>query len=207
MATHSSVLAWRVQGMEEPGGLPSMGSHRVGHNWSDLATAAAYEGTFFLSRLYWSEPPRFSPLTTPLQLFSRPTNKSSNFRLPFWEDFHLQASLGSLPIINISPFFLTTLPPLEYDLKKKKKNCQLPQLSYFLSVLIDCPSVCHSPCEATFVIFLSGLVMSACGCLWFALVLKLLELGAEGSWSSIWWSMIFTWISVDLLLWNEKKQQ
>ena len=37
MATHSSVLAWRIPGTEEPGGLPSMGSHRVGHNWSDLA--------------------------------------------------------------------------------------------------------------------------------------------------------------------------
>ena len=32
MATHSSVLAWRISGMGEPGGLPSMGSHRVGHN-------------------------------------------------------------------------------------------------------------------------------------------------------------------------------
>ena len=41
MATHSSVLAWRIPGMGEPGGLPSMGSHRVGHDWSDLAAAAA----------------------------------------------------------------------------------------------------------------------------------------------------------------------
>ena len=40
MATHSSVLAWRIPGMGEPGGLPSMGSHRVGHDWSDLAAAA-----------------------------------------------------------------------------------------------------------------------------------------------------------------------
>ena len=32
MATHSSVLAWRIPGIGEPGGLPSMGSHRVGHN-------------------------------------------------------------------------------------------------------------------------------------------------------------------------------
>ena len=37
MATHSSVLAWRIPGMGEPGGMPSMGSHRVGHDWSDLA--------------------------------------------------------------------------------------------------------------------------------------------------------------------------
>ena len=39
MATHSSVLAWRIPGMGEPGGLPSMGSHRVGHDGSDLAAA------------------------------------------------------------------------------------------------------------------------------------------------------------------------
>ena len=41
MATHSSVLAWRIPGTAEPGGLPSMESHRVGHDWSDLAAAAA----------------------------------------------------------------------------------------------------------------------------------------------------------------------
>ena len=41
MAIHSSVLAWRIPGTGEPGGLPSMGSHRVGHDWSDLAAAAA----------------------------------------------------------------------------------------------------------------------------------------------------------------------
>ena len=40
MATHSSVLAWRIPGTGEPGGLPSMGSYRVGHDWSDLAVAA-----------------------------------------------------------------------------------------------------------------------------------------------------------------------
>ena len=39
---HSSVLAWRIPGMREPGGLPSMGSHRVGHDWSDLAVAGLY---------------------------------------------------------------------------------------------------------------------------------------------------------------------
>ena len=41
MATHSSVLAWRIPGTGEPGGLRSVGSHRVGHNWSDFAAAAA----------------------------------------------------------------------------------------------------------------------------------------------------------------------
>ena len=42
MATHSSVLAWRIPGMGEPGGLPSMGSHRVRHDWSDLAAATGF---------------------------------------------------------------------------------------------------------------------------------------------------------------------
>ena len=41
MATHSSVLAWRIPGTTEPGGLRSMGSRRVGHDRSDLAAAVA----------------------------------------------------------------------------------------------------------------------------------------------------------------------
>ena len=49
MATHSSVLAWRIPRTEEPGGLPSMGSHRVGHDWSDLvavaSAAVSHQGT------------------------------------------------------------------------------------------------------------------------------------------------------------------
>ena len=43
MATHSSVLAWRIPGTGEPGGLLFMGSHRVRHDWSDLAAAAVAE--------------------------------------------------------------------------------------------------------------------------------------------------------------------
>ena len=47
MAIHSSVLAWRIPGTGKPGGLPSMGSHRVGHDSSDLATAAAAAAAVF----------------------------------------------------------------------------------------------------------------------------------------------------------------
>ena len=50
VATHSSVLAWRIPGMREPGGLPSMGSHRVGHDWSDLAAAAAHRKHSIIGR-------------------------------------------------------------------------------------------------------------------------------------------------------------
>ena len=44
MATHPSVLAWRIPGTGEPGGLLSLGSHRVGHDWRDLAAVAAGDG-------------------------------------------------------------------------------------------------------------------------------------------------------------------
>ena len=50
MPTHSSVVAWRIPGTAEPGGLQSMGSHRVRHNWRDLAAAAGFlrfSWTFF----------------------------------------------------------------------------------------------------------------------------------------------------------------
>ena len=42
MAAHSSVLAWRIPGTGESGGLPSMGSHRVRHDWSDLALISTF---------------------------------------------------------------------------------------------------------------------------------------------------------------------
>ena len=66
MATHSRILAWRIPGTGEPGGLPSMGSHRVGHYWSDLAAAVtAYcgllipdvlRGPWWLSSSLWPVP-------------------------------------------------------------------------------------------------------------------------------------------------------
>ena len=57
LATHSSVLAWRIPGTGKTGGLPSMGSHRVGHDWSDLAAAAlisyCFSSWFFLMILFY----------------------------------------------------------------------------------------------------------------------------------------------------------
>ena len=65
MATHSSVLAWRISGSGEPGGLPSMGSHRVGHDWSDLAAAWLHQ---LLSLSSLPQPPPL-PLSV-LQIWS-----------------------------------------------------------------------------------------------------------------------------------------
>ena len=65
MATHSSVFAWRIPGMGEPGGLPSMGLHRVGHDWSDLAAAAAAV-TKFVSDSLWPHLLQHARLFCPL---------------------------------------------------------------------------------------------------------------------------------------------
>ena len=55
MATHSSVLAWRIPGMGEPGGLPSVGSHKVGHDWSDLVVVVGIEiFEFILLGIYFA---------------------------------------------------------------------------------------------------------------------------------------------------------
>ena len=63
MATHSSILAWRIPGTEEPSGLLSMGSHRVRHNWSDIAAAAACRSwssstvaNWFENLTHWKRP-------------------------------------------------------------------------------------------------------------------------------------------------------
>ena len=53
MAPHSIVLAWRIPGTGEPGGLPSMGSHRVGHDWRDLAAAATGNSPLCTSVSLW----------------------------------------------------------------------------------------------------------------------------------------------------------
>ena len=53
MATHSSVLAWRIPGTGEPGGLPSTGSHRVALDWSDLAAQRERERSYRCLYLFY----------------------------------------------------------------------------------------------------------------------------------------------------------
>ena len=70
MATHSSVLAWRIPGTGELGGLPSRGSHRVGHDLSDLAAAAAAEK---------KKPNATRPVTPPRGMITKQTKKLMSF--------------------------------------------------------------------------------------------------------------------------------
>ena len=94
MATHSSVLAWRIPGTGESGGLLSMGLHRVGHDWCDLAAAAAAATLTYLSecssniasskRLSLKSSGRVSSATLCAGLF---------FAWPFWHSLYHSPSI------------------------------------------------------------------------------------------------------------------
>ena len=88
MATHPSILAWRIPGTGEPGGLPSVGSHRVGHDWSNLAAAAAACVNPIIPNLF---PPPFKGI----YFLCNNICKS-------WTDFRVNSN-----IIQGSNFFLT----------------------------------------------------------------------------------------------------
>ena len=98
MATHSSVLAWRIPGMGEPHGLPSMGSHRVGHDWSDLAAAAGVTQFLFsssrpavnLSQLMNGQHPTFLPVLYLIFIQERKIHLFECFQLQLSQLLELQ---------------------------------------------------------------------------------------------------------------------
>ena len=72
METHSSVLAWRIPGTAEPGGLPPVGSHRVGHDWGDLVAAAAAAADVFLElSCFFGDPTDVGNLNSGSSAFSK----------------------------------------------------------------------------------------------------------------------------------------
>ena len=108
MAAHSSVLAWRIPGTGEPGGLPSLGSHRVGHDWGDLAAAAAavqfshsvMSYSLWPHGLQHTRPPCPSPTprvySRPLSRWCHPTSSSSV--VPFSSCLQSFPASGSFPM-------------------------------------------------------------------------------------------------------------
>ena len=117
MATHSSVLAWRIPGTGEPGGLPPMGLHRVGHDWSDLAAAAAAVLVYlsgFLFPLLWNPGVSFCLVNNELllrrcfsfqrfMLFAQGKSKQSNKnRIQLLQENLTQSSVGPLSKIIMS---------------------------------------------------------------------------------------------------------
>ena len=111
MATHSSVPAWRISGMGEPGGLPSMGSHRVWHDWSDLAAAAAAECKIAGQGAY-------------LQLTFFTYRLTSRCTLPFsYFSFHLS---------TICPFHVSLYQ--KRDIIQSSNKIQNHQFGYFFNI-------------------------------------------------------------------------
>ena len=93
MATHSGVLAWRIPGTGEPGGLPSMGLHRVGHNWSDLVVVVVVENLHSLFIL-------------PLKSFSKQFPLCSHGHLKYLNI--LNADLISISLVQLQPYISET---------------------------------------------------------------------------------------------------
>ena len=92
MATHSSILAWRIPWTGEPGGLLSMGSHRVGHDWSDLVAAAAVPDTSL----------RLLPVSTTFNGKLSPGFQQQEWFLPVFELYVLTSySTNSFFLINL----------------------------------------------------------------------------------------------------------
>ena len=88
MATHSSILAWRIPGTKEPGGLPSMGLHRVGHDWSNLAV---YSDLFFPYSLHSVMMPSFPQGAKKLRFLKHQLNVLPTHRMtpssPQWSNW------------------------------------------------------------------------------------------------------------------------
>ena len=109
MAAHSSVLAWRIPGTGEPGGLLSMGLHRVGHDWSDLAAAAA--------ACYHRAPSKIQKVTSFLCLNSVTVSPFQiqpyllNMESPWWDPLGLPLDPSDLILIVI-PRLLHTISHL-----------------------------------------------------------------------------------------------
>ena len=117
MATHSSVLAWRIPGSGELGWLPSMGSHRVGHNWSDLAAAAASP--------WWPQEKNCSLNTIKGYQDLETSIQESSWGLGPW--------LSPLPALGLEPMNVSELPSVHLSNRDSK---YLPHL-FVLKIKAD----------------------------------------------------------------------
>ena len=108
MATHSSILAWRIPGMAEPGGLPSRGSHRVGHDWGDLAAAAA---AYKLNK----QDDNIQPWCTPWQFL-----KNLNIQTIDWTSKVKRSVSGSVVCDSAIPWTVASQAPLSMEFSRPK---------------------------------------------------------------------------------------
>ena len=158
MATHSSVLAWRIPWAEKPGRLQSMGSHRIGHDWSDLAAAAAKVMQYWTSQVVlvviFSYLPWQDMQETQVQSlggkipWKRETATHSNilaWRIPWTEEPGGLQSMGSQRVGHnspppIHPYTYTHMQALTLLLVKSSfiHTQKSLQWTFFYKHIIDC---------------------------------------------------------------------
>ena len=113
IATHSSVLAWKIPGTGEPGGLPSVGSHRVGHDWSNLAAAAVWKVSWFSGN-----------------------RKDISQKLWIGRSFDVGKTLSSSRIVSVLLMNYKTKHPLvSGDIRGGRRRCEMRVLKGKISVL------------------------------------------------------------------------
>ena len=98
MATHSSTLAWKIPWAEEPGGLPYMESHRVEHNWSDLAAALTEVNILFI--FFWCLPNFILLFWSPIQDTTLHLVVMSPYALLYCRNFWLSSFLLTLAVLR-----------------------------------------------------------------------------------------------------------
>ena len=140
MATHSSVLAWRIPGTGEPGGLPSLGSHRVGHDWSDLAAAAAAP-VVAITIMGWA------PLLPLIQAFHRHSSQPWE-GLPWHCAYFPDESLQHCGVCTAGPVTCSAEKvqaqkqcPQKVDNDRAWEPCLGPCSFYWVAVWLSSPTV------------------------------------------------------------------
>ena len=121
-AAHCSVLAWRTPGTGEPGGPPSMGSHRVGHDWSDLAAAAVAARVSVWKTTWMNEWMNLRrclivPCKWSDRSFSRTAHFIFNYFLCFWPTTYtikLCKFSGNTYIVKIQSIYVEEVPKIVY---------------------------------------------------------------------------------------------
>ena len=108
MTTHSSVLAWRIPGTGKLGGLPSIGSHRVGHDWSDLTAAAVAINGSSKNNFWKKKPFKYTEILWPHR--QKPT------RLPHpWDSSGKNTGVGCHFLLQYSFYLTLTLVEILYS--------------------------------------------------------------------------------------------